>query len=715
MNMPIHNSLPVQPLASEALTLDYHLSDSNAYVYTDQDYNPLFTKTRYVKNDGAKAYAFSHIYNGRKINTMPPFPKGTPLYNLHRLAKYPNKTVYLVEGEKCVEALTQLKLLGTTSGGASSDEKADWQPLVGRHVIVWPDNDEPGKAHMQRVTQKLMSLGAQVSQLDIDRLNLPSKGDICDWLALYKITYGRDATAADIEELALNTDVNPISVIDVKNALDNSLLPRIDWPVPEPFQLVQNTFDYPINALPSIIQAAVCEVLDFVQCPPALAASSALGALSVCAQHLASVRRSESLIGPISLYFLTVAESGERKTACDKYFSSAMKAYEIDQAELGKPALKDYKAAKLSWDAKIEGLTAKIKEQVKAGKSTLVFEQELQDVIREEPIKPRVPRLLYGDTTSEQLAYSLAHNYPSAALISSEAGVVFGSHSMTGDSAMRNLALLNVLWDGDTHTVDRRTSDSYQVRDVRLTMGLAVQYDTVKTFFERSKNLARGTGFAARFLIAQPTSTQGSRPYKEAPKAFPQLVPFSRRLTDMLYNAPMINDNGGINPPILDLSPEGKMAWIAIYNSIEKELKLGGDCADIKDVASKAADNAARLAALFHVFEHGASGLISRDHIERAGAIIEYHLLEAKRFLSEVAAPASASNAMKLNQYIVEYCTLHNTHNVNKTYVLQHSALRNKKVLDEAITELMDLNRINIFLDNRTTVIEINPQLLIKN
>ena len=93
-------------------------------------------------------------------------------------------------------------------------------------------------------------------------------------------------------------------------------------------------------------------------------------------------------------------------------------------------------------------------------------------------------------------------------MLSSEAGIVFGSHGMSGDSAMRNMALLNVLWDGGTHTIDRRTTDSYKVQDARLTMGLAVQADTVKAFFDNSKGLARGTGFLARFLIAWPTSTQ---------------------------------------------------------------------------------------------------------------------------------------------------------------------------------------------------------------
>ncbi|NJD06940.1 MAG: DUF3987 domain-containing protein [Methylococcaceae bacterium] len=79
------------------------------------------------------------------------------------------------------------------------------------------------------------------------------------------------------------------------------------------------------------------------------------------------------------------------------------------------------------------------------------------------------------------------------------------------------LALLNVLWDGGMHSVGRRTSESFTVRGVRLTIALQVQETTLRTFFEKSGGLARGTGFFARFLITWPESTQGFRPFSDPP------------------------------------------------------------------------------------------------------------------------------------------------------------------------------------------------------
>jgi putative DNA primase/helicase len=86
-----------------------------------------------------------------------------------------------------------------------------------------------------------------------------------------------------------------------------------DWPEPEPLKKIAAPLPYPITSLPPGIEAAVTEVLAFVQCPDSLAASSALSALSLAGQGLADVRRDDRLSGPLSLYFLSVAESGERK------------------------------------------------------------------------------------------------------------------------------------------------------------------------------------------------------------------------------------------------------------------------------------------------------------------------------------------------------------------------------------------------------------------
>jgi putative DNA primase/helicase len=297
-------------------------------------------------------------------------------------------------------------------------------------------------------------------------------------------------------------------------------------------------------------------------------------------------------------------------------------------------------------------------------------------------------------------------------VLSSEAGIVFGSHGMSGDSAMRNMSLINVLWDGGSITIDRRTGECYRVQDVRLSMGLAIQADTIRKFFENSKGLARGSGFLARFLIAWPTSTQGTRLFKEPPKAWPKLTVFNDRITQLLERIPTLNDAGGITPITLDFSDEAKQAWIDFHNEVEIELRLGGEMADAKDVASKAADNVARLAALFYLFEWHSEGDIKKEHLDAAIEIVAWHLYEAKRFFNQIATPEYLGNAIKLDAYILRNCRNFKANTIQKNHLRQHGPIRDKKLLNEALDELVDANRIKIILDDRTSLIEVNPALL---
>ena len=199
----------------------------------------------------------------------------------------------------------------------------------------------------------------------------------------------------------------------------------------------------------------------------------------------------------------------------------------------------------------------------------------------------------------KHLLWSLAKQWPSAGVLSSEAGVVFGSHGMGKDRAMRNLALLNMLWDGGEHSIGRRTSESFTVRGARLTMGLRFRNRPCGSISASPGGLARGTGFLARFLVAWPESTQGQRPFTEAPANWPHLAAFHRRIAAILNQPVPIDEDGALTPAMLSLAPDAKAAWVEYHNAIESELASGGELYDVRDVASKSADNAARLAALF--------------------------------------------------------------------------------------------------------------------
>ena len=109
-----------------------------------------------------------------------PFDKPTPLYNLHHIAQTTGQ-VLVVEGEKSADAATSFLGMTATAwiGGANNINSADWHPLAGRSVLLWPDADEPGFACMRKVTEILHNLGCKVKVIAWDQ-SLPEKFDVAD-------------------------------------------------------------------------------------------------------------------------------------------------------------------------------------------------------------------------------------------------------------------------------------------------------------------------------------------------------------------------------------------------------------------------------------------------------------------------------------------------------------------------------------------------------
>jgi uncharacterized protein (DUF927 family) len=92
----------------------------------------------------------------------PPAPR--PLYGLDRLAARPDAAVIVTEGEKASDAAAALfpdMVAITWPGGALAVAKVDWQPLRGRHVVVWPDNDDAGRKAATAVAQAARAEGAR--------------------------------------------------------------------------------------------------------------------------------------------------------------------------------------------------------------------------------------------------------------------------------------------------------------------------------------------------------------------------------------------------------------------------------------------------------------------------------------------------------------------------------------------------------------------------
>lgn len=336
--------------------------------------------------------------------------------------------------------------------------------------------------------------------------------------------------------------------------------------------------------------------------------------------------------------------------------------------------------------------------------------QRLRDHEQQKPTAPIVPRLIYRDATPEALLQGIAKEWPSVALISSEGGIVFGGHGMSRESLTRNLATINELWDGKPIRTDRRAVDASHVADGRMTVAIQVQPVIFKNFVDSTSQQARGSGFLARLLVANSETTQGKRLFIEGPENWPMLARFHGRITELL-KLPQQIEHGRVNPNLLPLSYDAKQAWISFHDEVEVQLVEDGELHDVRDVASKIADNAARLAALFHVIE-GNEESISYDDMEKACIIARWHLNESRHLSNTPVTPAE-NNAHRLDNWLIAKCKALALTKMPFTDILKHgpSTMRKKEILTPILNTLVQLNRVKV-VEGTPRMVHVNPALL---
>ncbi len=476
----------------------------------------------------------------------------------------------------------------------------------------------------------------------------------------------------------------------------------IDWQEPVPLlHKHEKASPYPIQCLPSIIRNAVRAYHQFGKQPISLIACSALASVSLACQSLANVARDRLLISPVSLYFLLVAMSGERKSSIDHVFSHAIREWEEKTRAKLEPEVRVARTLHQAWYAEKEGILNQIRRSSLNGEDPRVLKDLFVEVIKNEPIVPLLPELFFEDTTQEALASHLAKGWPSASLWSDEGGIVINGHGMQNNNT-KLVALLNRLWDGKNFTAHRKTSKNFTITDRRFTVSLMLQPLILQQMLSRGEGVNRQSGFMARCLMAYPESSMGERYYEEPPESLPGLSTFHDRVLASLSASLSLDKNGCHEIPNLLFSNPAKAAWVSFFNEIETG--LSDEWSNIKDFASKAAENTARLSALFHLFT-GQNGEINCENIEQAIEIIRWHLTEARRIFYARPKYTHHVDAIKLIDWIVEKSLTSTT----PRHLQQYGPLREKQRRNQAIEMLIEYHYLNEANTDGKMVLLVNP------
>ncbi len=169
--------VPVLPIPEQAMQKvlqahRQHGKPSKVWIYRDANGQPLMVLYRFDLGPGESGKArkvfapltwCKHSSNGSLAWRWQGLSEPRPLLRLDDLAKRPSAPVVLCEGEKAADAAAELlpeHVATCWPNGTNSWQKADFAALVGRDVLLWPDNDAPGLKCMDALADHLRKLGA---------------------------------------------------------------------------------------------------------------------------------------------------------------------------------------------------------------------------------------------------------------------------------------------------------------------------------------------------------------------------------------------------------------------------------------------------------------------------------------------------------------------------------------------------------------------------
>ena len=150
------------------------------YEYKDASGTVLAMKGRFEYGEGKKAFKWKLPGADSWQGLGSIHIADLPLWGVDLLVGQPASPVYFVEGEKAVLSCQAESILAVThAGGASTiDFGQSLHVLRGRHVFLWPDNDEAGRRYMARVHAVLRPLAKSITVLTPP---VSEKGDAYDY------------------------------------------------------------------------------------------------------------------------------------------------------------------------------------------------------------------------------------------------------------------------------------------------------------------------------------------------------------------------------------------------------------------------------------------------------------------------------------------------------------------------------------------------------
>ena len=387
---------------------------------------------------------------------------------------------------------------------------------------------------------------------------------------------------------------------------------------------MSNSNNYPVDVFPAVIRDVIIALHEDTQMPIEMIGSTVLAALSLALQPLIEVRSpfGGNKVEPCSLYFLTLAKSGEGKSPLrdrimapfDEFVLQMQEEYE----DLHHTYIEDYAV----WTSIEKALNRELQKASKGGGDREDEEMRLREHLATKPKKPRAFEMFYEDTTSAGIVQGL-REYPYAGVFSDEAILFFTGH------LKNNLGLINKIWKNEPVSLARKKEGSIKL-NAYLTFLLMVQPDIFDEYLEKNGKRAASSGFLARFLFTNTVSTIGQRNVNlNQEKSDKALNVLFEQFNELLEKQKECFYDDSLPKETLTLSDNAKNLFKDKANQLQFNIGKNQRWEHISEFVSKADSQAIRIAALFSYLSKND---ISESTLNDAFTITEWHLNQARQY-----------------------------------------------------------------------------------
>jgi hypothetical protein len=578
------------------------------------------------------------------------WPAPRPLYGLKELADNPTSPAVIVEGEKCADAARRVfprSVIVASPGGSNAARKADWSPLTGRQVLIWPDADEPGLGYACEVTGIAAGLGSPDIRA-VDAMALVRRGPdgnardhIEGWDVVDALEEGWEPEALREAAVAVSSKPEPKADAGLDTNPDHGT-----WEHPD-LSLLGNGCRaapvFPLSLLGSYWADWVERKARGASGPVDYVATALLASTGAMLANVRWATAGASWSEPPVIWAgLVGGPSSSKSPSIDAAFGLVRHVEDLMGRDF-ELQRRTYETARESAEATKEAWKERVKVAVKKGE-----EAPLKPASAEVPEAPMRPRVRVADATIEKLGVLAAALPRGLLLVRDELAGWLGAFDRYGGGGS-DRAFAIEMYGGRSYVVDRmRSSEPLHIRHLSVGVLGGVQPDKLPAIISGPDD-----GLAARFLWAWPDVSSGFSLLREdsndalAQDAFAKLADLS-----------MGSDEFGLpEPKRLRLAPDAEDA----IEEFGREMAKRADEATgvFSGALGKARGHVMRLS---NVIEHlwwcgelkGAEpAVISRHAVVAAAGLLDgYFIPMAGRVFGDASIPTAERNAMALARYL---------------------------------------------------------------